>query len=341
MKFDMTFLNGNIYTMEREGSRVEALGIKDGLIVFTGSNKEAALYESEQVIDLQGKTVIPGMADSHLHMYAYCQNQTAVDLAGAKSIEEMVKLMSSKAAVVEKGKWIKGVNFDQTKWKENRFPTRRDLDRISTEHPIVIRRCCLHALVANTKALELAGVGPGYDGGAGGIVEFEEDGTPSGILREQSTKVFDEIIPDPLEDPEERERIMTEVLADMSEKGITTIHTYAAKIWRYNEDIEAYRALDREGRLPVRITVCIDELFEPEILTEAQKANPYRLVQFGAYKIFSDGSLGSRSAALRKPYADDPGNVGFVVCNQDTLIDKVMRKDCSQPFTRLETERWI
>ena len=93
MKFDMTFLNGNIYTMEREGSRVEALGIKDGLIVFTGSNKEAALYESEQVIDLQGKTVIPGMADSHLHMYAYCQNQTAVDLAGAKSIEEMVKLM--------------------------------------------------------------------------------------------------------------------------------------------------------------------------------------------------------------------------------------------------------
>ena len=89
------------------------------------------------------------------------------------------------------------------------------------------------------------------------------------------------------EDPEERERIMTEVLADMSEKGITTIHTYAAKIWRYNEDIEAYRALDREGRLPVRITVCIDELFEPEILTEAQKANPYRLVQFGACLLYT------------------------------------------------------
>lgn len=324
MKFDKIFLNGNIYTMEKEGSRIEALGIKDGVIVFTGSSREAALYESDQVIDLQGKTVIPGMADSHLHMYAYCQNQTSVDLAGAKSMEEMVKLMSSKAKVVDKGKWIKGVNFDQTKWKENRFPTRRDLDRISIEHPIVIRRCCLHALVANTKALELAGVGPGYDGGPGGIVEFEEDGRPNGVLREQSTKVFDDIIPDPLHDPKEKERIMTQVLADMSQKGITTIHTYAAKIWRYNEDIEAYRALDKEGRLPVRITVCIDELFEPEILTEAQKADPYRLVQFGAYKIFSDGSLGSRSAALREPYADDPDNVGFVVCDQDTLTDKVM-----------------
>lgn len=323
MKFDKTFLNGNIYTMESEGSHVEALGIKDGVIAFTGSNSEAALYESDQIIDLQGKTVIPGMADSHLHMYAYCQNQTSVDLAGVKSIEEMVKMMSSKAEVVEKGKWIKGVNFDQTKWKENRFPTRRDLDLISKDHPIVIRRCCLHALVANTKALELAGVGAGYDGGPGGIVEFEEDGTPNGIIREQSTKVFDEIIPDPLQDPEERERIMTEVLADMSEKGITTIHTYAAKIWRYNEDIEAYKSLDKERRLPVRITVCIDELFEPEILTEAQKQDPYRLVQYGAYKIFSDGSLGSRSAALREPYADDPDNVGFVVCDQETLTNKV------------------
>ncbi|MBN7773804.1 amidohydrolase [Clostridium aminobutyricum] len=325
MELDLLFKNGILYTMEEEGKAVEALGIKDGKIVFAGCNQDADFYKSAETVDLAGQVVIPGMADSHMHLYAYCQNQTSVNLEQAKSMDEMLSLIKEKAEKTLPRNWIKGVNFDQTKFKENRFPTKKDLDQISTLHPIVIRRCCLHTIVANSMALQLAGVGQGYDGGPGGIVEFDEDGMPNGILREQSTKVFDEIIPDPLLDETEKRKILLEVLEDMSSKGITTIHTYAAKIWRYNEDINTYRELDKEGKMPVRVTVYLDELFSSEKLTKDQERDPHRLVQFGGYKLFTDGSLGSRSAALHEPYHDDPKNKGFVICSQEELNLKVLQ----------------
>lgn len=325
MELDVLLKNGIIYTMEKEDKTVEALGIKDGKIVFAGSNQEAEQFNSAKTVNLEKHAVIPGMADSHMHMYAYCQNQTSVNLEHAKSMDEMIALMKEKAEKTPEGNWIKGANFDQTKFKENRFPTREDLDKISTVHPIVIKRCCLHAVVANTMALESAGVGIGYDGGSGGIVEFDEDGRPNGILREQSTKVFDEIMPDPLSNEEEKKKIFLSVLADMSSKGVTAIHTYAAKIWRYDEDINTYHELDKAGELPVRVTVYMDELFEPEKLTQEEKNDPFRLVQFGGYKLFSDGSLGSRSAALQEPYSDDPKNSGFVVCEQQEFTEKVLQ----------------
>lgn len=325
IKLDKLFINGNIYTMESDNEKVEAIGINDGYIVFCGSNDEAKKYEYKEIINLEGKAVIPGMADSHMHMYAYCQNKTSVNLENADSIDKMISLMKTKADVTEEGMWIKGVNFDQSKFKENRFPTREDLDKISTKHPIVIRRCCLHTIVANSMALNLAGVGKGYDGGTGGIVEFDDNGEPNGILREQSTKIFDEIIPDPLAKEEDKEKIMIEVLEDMASKGITAIHTYAAKIWKYNEDINLYRKLEREGKLPVRVTVYLDELFEQEILTDEQKKDPYRMVNQGGYKLFTDGSLGSRSAALNEPYSDDKNNSGFVICTQEELNNRVLK----------------
>ena len=321
---DTLFINGKIYTLEEEGRSVEALGVKDGKIAFTGTNEEAKALEAEEIVDLEGKTMIPGMADAHMHMYAYCQNQTFVDLADVKSLEEMVEKMSEKAKTAKPGAWIKGVNFDQSKWVENRFPVRQDLDRISKENPVLIKRCCLHAVVVNTKALELAGVDKNYNAGSGGIVEKEEDGTPNGILREQSTKVFDEIIPDPFLDKELRTEMFSNVMADMASKGITGIHTYAAKIWNYNEDVEIYKEFQEKGELPIRATVCIDDLFEPEVLTEEQKNDPYRQVQYGSYKLFSDGSMGSRSAALREPYSDDPENVGFVLFTQEEFTNKIL-----------------
>ncbi|EHO18558.1 hypothetical protein HMPREF9466_02515 [Fusobacterium necrophorum subsp. funduliforme 1_1_36S] len=152
-------------------------------------------------MDLKGRMMIPGMADSHLHLYAYCQNLTFVDLSSAKSISEMVALMKEKVKETSPGQWIKGVNFDQSKWKENRFPSLEEMNSISMEHPVIIKRCCLHAVVANSKALEIVGIGKNYRAGSGGIVELDSEGMPNGILREQSTKLFDDILPDPLQDP--------------------------------------------------------------------------------------------------------------------------------------------
>ncbi len=321
---DKLFINGEIYSMKKEGEKFQSLGVKDGKIIFLGTDVEAKNLNSKELIDLKGKMMIPGMADAHLHLYAYCQNLTFVDLSKVHNINEMINLMKEKIKNVKKGDWIKGVNFDQSKWKENRFPTLEEMDSISKDNPIIIKRCCLHAVVANSKALEMASIGKNYQAGSGGIVELDKDGMPNGILREQSTKVFDDILPDPLKNIEVQKRIMQDVLNDMSSKGITTIHTYAAKIWQYNEDINIYKNFEKEGKLPLRVTVCIDELFEPEILTKEKLNNPYRKVQLGAYKIFSDGSMGSRSAALKEPYSDDPKNSGFMLFTQEELNNKIL-----------------
>ena len=321
---DKLFINGEIYSMKKEGEKFQSLGVKDGKIVFLGTNDEAKNVSSKELIDLKGKMMIPGMADAHLHLYAYCQNLTFVDLSKVHNINEMINLMKEKVKNVKKGDWVKGVNFDQSKWKENRFPTLEEMNSISKDNPVIIKRCCLHAVVANSKALEMACIGKNYQAGSGGIVELDKDGMPNGILREQSTKVFDDILPDPLKDIEVQKKIMQDVLNDMSSKGITTIHTYAAKIWQYNEDINIYKNFEKEGKLPLRVTVCIDELFEPEILTEEKLNNPNRKVQLGAYKIFSDGSMGSRSAALKSPYSDDPENSGFMLFTQEELNNKIL-----------------
>jgi len=321
---DKLFINGEIYSMKKEGEKFQSLGVKDGKIIFLGTDEEAKNLNSKELIDLKGKMMIPGMADAHLHLYAYCQNLTFVDLSKVHNINEMINLMKEKVKNVKKGDWVKGVNFDQSKWKENRFPTLEEMDSISKDNPIIIKRCCLHAVVANSKALEMASIGKNYQAGSGGIVELDKDGMPNGILREQSTKVFDDILPDPLKNIEVQKRIMQDVLNDMSSKGITTIHTYAAKIWQYNEDINIYKNFEKEGKLPLRVTVCIDELFEPEILTKEKLNNPYRKVQLGAYKIFSDGSMGSRSAALKEPYSDDPKNSGFMLFTQEELNNKIL-----------------
>ena len=321
---DKLFINGEIYSMKKEGEKFQSLGVKDGKITFLGADDEAKNISSKELIDLKGKMMIPGMADAHLHLYAYCQNLTFVDLSKVHNINEMINLMKEKVKNVKKGDWVKGVNFDQSKWKENRFPTLEEMNSISKDNPVIIKRCCLHAVVANSRALEIAGIGKNYQAGSGGIVELDKNGMPNGILREQSTKVFDDILPDPLKDIEVQKRIMQDVLNDMSSKGITTIHTYAAKIWQYNEDINIYKNFEKEGKLPLRVTVCIDELFEPEILTKEKLNNPYRKVQLGAYKIFSDGSMGSRSAALKSPYSDDPENSGFMLFTQEELNNKIL-----------------
>lgn len=314
---DKLFVNGKIHTMVSPNDIYSSLGVRDGLIEYVGDEQN---IPSKEVIDLHGKTMIPGMADSHLHLYAHCQNLTYVDLSNVKSIKEMIDKMKEKADKTEEGQWIKGVNFDQTKWSENRFPTLDEMNSISEVHPIVIKRTCLHCVVANSLGLKIAGIERYATSELGGKIELDDDGYPTGILREQTTKIFDDILPNPLENNKIRDEIFQAALSDMSSKGITTIHTYAAQIWQYNEDINIYRNFEKQNKLPLRVTVCLDNYFEQEKISPTEFKNPYRLTQYGAFKIFTDGSLGSESAALREPYANNPNAKGLLISSRDELI---------------------
>ncbi|MBQ1395859.1 MAG: amidohydrolase [Eubacterium sp.] len=327
MKADTLFKNGKIYTLVNEGDCAEALAVKDGRIVFVGSNADAADIEACEVVDLGGRTMLPGLGDSHLHFFAYCQTLTTVDLGAAKSKKEAMQMLADKAAETPAGEWIRGNNFDQSKWSdcEDEIPTKADLDAVSTEHPIFMKRVCLHTAVANSKALEVAGVGKDYEFGVGGLVELDENGYPNGILREQAPKIFDEIIPDPAKVPEIKAKLMDTALAKAAREGVTQIHTYAADIWKYTEDFDDYKALERAGKLPLRVSIYLDTYYTKPYLTQKEVEDPYRLVQYGGYKIFSDGSLGSRSAALFEPYDDDPTTTGIFVQSQDALNEKMLK----------------
>ncbi len=321
------FVNGKIYTLEKENATKDALCVKDGIIVFTGSTQDAlSLYEADEVIDLQGKTMLPGMGDSHLHFFAYCQGFTTVNLGEARSKAEAIALLKKRAEETPEGQWIKGTNFDQSKWKdcEDVLPTKEDLDQASTRHPIVIKRVCLHTAVANSLALETAKIGKGFVFGPGGMVELCEDGLPNGVLREQATKIFDEIMPDPAKIPEIKRKIMDQALSEATRDGITCIHTYAAEIWKYTEDIEDYQTLEKEGKLPLRVTIYLDKLFHKPYITKKELEDPFRTVQYGGLKIFCDGSLGSRSAKLFAPYNDAPFTDGILVQTQEELNQQVL-----------------
>ncbi len=321
-EIDTLLVNGKFYTMKEEGDQVSAVGIDRGRIVFAGGPDSFPGRTARTTIDLKGRTVIPGFGDSHLHLYAYCQNQATVRLEDAASLEEMIGAMKDKAFVTERGRWIKGTGFDHTKFEENRMPTRRDLDRISTEHPIVIRRCCLHVMVANSLAIQMAGIGEERLEMLGALIEREDDGALNGVFREKATAIFDEIVPNPLSDPAEKKRILGDTFQDMISKGLTAVHTYAARIWNYEEDLHAYRELEKNGELPLRILVSLDEPFEPE--EKPLKKDPSCKVRYGSYKLFTDGSLGARSASLTEPYSDDPGNYG-ISTDQELLTGEVRK----------------
>lgn len=326
-KADLILTGGKIYTMKSEGDKVEALCVKDGKIVYSGTAEEALRrFESENTVDLEGKTALPGLGDAHLHFFAYCQTKTTVDLGGCKSKEEMIKRLAEKAKETPKGEWIKGSNFDESKWEaeNDRLPTKNDLDKASTEHPIMMKRACLHTAVANSKALEEAGIGRNFSCGPGGMVELDEKGYPNGVLREQATKIFDELIPDPAKVPEIKEKILKEALKEASSMGMTTVHTYAADIWKYTEDFDDYLKLDRDGELPLRVVIYLDTVYKKPYVTLKEMESPYRKVSYGGYKMFSDGSLGSRSAKLYEPYSDDPGTDGMLIQSQKELSEKML-----------------
>ena len=312
IKADRIFINAKAYTLEAEGVCRDAIVVKDGLFEYVGTTSEALeKYQSDEIIDLEGKTVLPGMGDSHLHFFAFCQTFTTVDLGGAKSKKEAIERLAAKAAETPEGEWIKGSNFDQSKWDdcEDQLPTREDLDKASTKHPIVIKRV----------------IGKGYEFGTGGTVELDGDGMPNGIFREQASKIYDELIPDPFLIPENKKKYMKQGFDMAVSYGLTMMHTYAAEIWKYSEDINDYIELNRKGELPVRMTVCLDYFYDKPFVTEKERRDPFRAAQFGTFKIFSDGSLGSRSAKLYEPYNDDPTTDGILVISQEDLNERMLK----------------
>lgn len=292
LQADKKYYNGRIYTLESEGECYESMCVRGGKILAIGSKEELADIAAKETIDLNGKTVLPGFIDCHQHTLEYSRTKAEVNLREARSVEEVLDALKERAEVTPKGVWIKGSGFDHEKFPDKRFPTAKDLDAVSVDHPILISRYCVHFHVANSLAMDMSGV----------------KGKESGLFRETQVRPIMEQIPDLLPTEQDKMEGIYKSIKEMNGCGITGIHAIEASISNVKEYLNIYQELEKKGRLNARVYFCPDSY--PVWGMKTGFGN--EKIKYGFYKMFVDGSLGPRTAALTEPYSDMPDTMGVM-----------------------------
>ena len=315
------YINGNIYTIESDGSRCEAFAVRGGKFVYCGSKEQAAAM-ADEVIDLQGKTVIPGLIDTHIHLFPYACNLERLLLDRVTSVKELQDVLRGFAENVPEGEWIYGFGFDNERFTDDKsLPTRKVLDEACPNRKVVIGRWCMHFFSANSAALEAAGIDRNFKPEVEGTALFDEDGEPTGVLSDASGLKVVSFIPDAYATLEAKADVLEKAIRELNKKGFTGAHPVQASKVNLPEYMDAYKLLKEQGRLNARIYFSTDD-FE-EIRAHAGEGD--ELLRYGYYKLFLDGALGGRSAAMIEPYCDDPGNTGVVNYTQEAFTEELRK----------------
>ncbi len=330
---DIILFNGDVYTLDDEGTKAEAIAIKKNKVYAIGNNKDILKLTDKdtRLIDLQGRFVVPGFIDSHMHLLNYGYTRAKVDLNNASSIDDLITLGNNarENRDLKEGDWILGRGWNNDFFTENRFPNRYDLDKISTEFPVCYTRACGHVAVVNSKALEIAGINKKSQQISGGKFDIDKSGEPLGIFRENALDLIYGIIPDP--DIDKVKEMITKGIDDAVKQGITSIQTDDFEQLpkkEYEKVIKAYTELVEEKRLKARIyEQCLIPDIErlKEFLNKGYNTgwgNEY--YKIGPLKLLSDGSLGARTAYMTVPYVDDSQTMGIPVFSQEKLDELVM-----------------
>ncbi|WLR50225.1 amidohydrolase [Bacillus tianshenii] len=320
--------NGVIYTMSKEGETVEAVFTEDGFIKAMGSyNELKETYQSEitDEVNLKGNVMYPGFVDSHMHLIGHGEKLIRLDLSKYQSSQEMKEALVQKVAETNEGEWIIGEG-----WNENVFPDRKifhrlELDEIAPQNPMMLTRVCRHAILANTKALELAGITKDTPNPSGGVIVRDVDDQSTGYLLDQAQELVKAVIPEI--STEELQRALQVSVEDLLRMGLVGSHTedlnYYGGFKRTAESF--FHVIDGEqvkyrAHLLVHHGV-VEEFNEDREIQEMQN----EFVEFGAMKIFSDGALGGRTALLSKPYNDVPEASGMAIHTVEKLEQLVQQ----------------
>jgi predicted amidohydrolase YtcJ len=318
--------NGRVLTMEKDSPLAEALVTRGDKIVYVGALEGIGeeLVSGKEVIDLGGRTVVPGFIDSHLHLVEMAKTYLGLDLGGYTSLREVLRILEEEVKRRPRGSWVVGYNWDESLWEEGRLITLDELDRVSPRHPVILKRVCLHLVLANSLALEMARVKKDTPG-----LHLDTTGRPNGRVEREARRLVEACLKF---HPQEMETAMEVVQKKMLSLGITSFH-------HMGSNFPLIERVSQEGKLILRTYLCISE---DEILalgTEPQGYSPGALppglkglspgqgndkLKVGAIKFFVDGSLGAHSAALLEPYEDEPENYGRLRWNQAQLRDKVV-----------------
>lgn len=299
------FINCNVIPVKNRSERYHGFMVENGRIKNI-DDFDKIMKDSDEKIDLTGFFVLPGFIDSHTDLVEIGLNIERVDLLEAETLEEVQFYLEKEVNETPEGEWIIGFNFDESSWKTTDYPTKEDLNEVSEEHPLIIKRICGHLAVANSKALEK------IDGSQ------EDVDRGNGLLREKAIWNLDNIMS---LTREEKKEAIRKAIKKIQSYGITSVHDVVNR-----DDWEAYKELDEEEPLDLRVN-CYLHYDESEDLDPTEVSE---FLSLNGLTMFADGSIGARTAALHEEYADDPGNRGDLFLSRaemEEIIEDAEERD--------------
>lgn len=315
---DVIFLDGNIYTGNEKQTKAEAVAVKGERIVFVGTSKEVQSYQGEKtrIIDLHGLTVVPGLTDSHCHIFGVGEREMNLNLEGARTREEFLAKVKERVVKIDPGRWVTGRGWIETFWTPPAFPTAAELDEIAPENPIFLDRADGHAAIANSAALQIAGITAATPNPFGGeILKEKSTGAPTGMLLDRAMELVSKHIPSPT--TAEKEAAVLLGAKRSVELGWCEVQNPGSDI----AEVEIMRRLFEVGRIKLRIYNAVSGPGEAakRLLAEGATVGAFRgRFTQRAIKCYADGALGSRGAALLDKYADADTS-GFLTNKEEDL----------------------
>jgi len=322
--------NVNGYTlMNSELHQFEALAVADGKILATGSNEEILdTYSDFEQFNGNGKTLLPGLIDAHSHVMGLGIQELDVNVAGIESLDETVQAIEEFASEHSDREWITGRGWNQVLWEENEFPTASDLDEVVSDRPVFLIRIDGHAGWANSRAMELAEFDPDIENTTGGRIIRNENGEATGVFIDEAMNLIENSIPEITE--EDRKEAFRLAMEEMSKHGLTSVHDAGIdqKTWNL------YTQTADNDELITRIYAMISGTGNTfDALSDNGPINSYAddMLVLRSVKLYSDGALGSRGAAMLDDYSDDPGNQGLLFNTQEQM-NQMLRKGASEGY---------
>ena len=307
---------GTIYTLHKEDEFVEAVYVEDGMIIATGSDAELRAQFQDNIsrtVDLEGNIMYPGFVDSHLHLIGHGQKLLLLDLSAITSSQEIIQLLKDYVGQSNPGDWIIGEGWNENLLVDKKIFHRVELDEIAPNNPMMLSRVCRHAILANTKALQLAGILDIKQDPSGGIVVKDDDGMPTGLLLDQAQELIKAVIPKVSE--QYLEKALTVAIQDCFKVGLVGAHS---------EDLNYYGGFERTYKTFRKVIDGTTIKFRTNLLVHHEVVDDMHslgytygkntsFIEFGAMKIFADGALGGRTALLSRPYNDAPETSGVAI----------------------------
>jgi predicted amidohydrolase YtcJ len=314
---DVVFRNGNIYTVSEGQPHAEAVGVKDKRIAFVGSNDDAKKLHARQTVDLHGATMVPGLTDSHCHIFGIGEREMNLNFEGANTREDFLGKVKTRVAATEPGKWVTGRGWIETFWKPPTFPTRQELDQIAPNNPVFLRRADGHAAVANSAALRIANIDKATPNPFGGeILKDKATGESTGMLLDNAQDLVETKIPKPTES--ERERALLLGIEREIKLGWCEIQNAGSDL----AEQAIIRGAFEANKIKIRF---YNAAWGPGEAASALLKNGLALNGYDHHcsqrtiKVIFDGALGSRGAALLAPYSDKPETSGYLTQKPEEL----------------------